>query len=163
MRNLYILIVLLLFTQCNKNEWVSFYIYKTKGDYYYLVDIQMSEDKKKITSLIGGLGDTMLIIDSRVKLINGYIKSRSISGMRTVFLSLTYGEYCKKFNPGPVDDSLYKYILDKDPFTELYLCEDGKYADTASLNDIIRKGELAVKFQKVKSYFVFVKNLNPFK
>lgn len=130
-------------------------IYKTRGDYFDLVTIGMKKDKIFRGSYTSDrnkfdYSNNDTIYKKRVRLINGYVLDRESSKEYDVFLGLTFKEYMRKettygFLP---DDTLYKYIIDKNPYTEYYreeiseMSEGFSISDTAVINELIRKGEL---------------------
>ncbi len=97
-------------------------VYKTRGDYYHLVPVLLSEDKKEIISyphpkdLIRGHGYTFP--DS---LNNGYLLDNRGIGANVAFLGLTYQEY-SNLKEVPTPEQLYGKIVDFDPLTELCNC-----------------------------------------
>ncbi len=134
-------------------------IYKTRGDYYELVTIGMKRNKIFRTGytdrnkLDYSRNDT--VYKNRARLINGYVLDAESSSEYDVFLSLTFKEYMKKeaqYGYLP-HDSLYKYIIDKKPYTEYYrsdISESFSISDTAAINELIRKGELQKHFYREK-------------
>jgi hypothetical protein len=151
MKNILLLLIVFVFVDCKKHhDDLGSWIYKTKGDYFYLVSFRMEEDNDDFEVVTGPTHDTLNLY--RDRLIEGYVRDRECLGERTGFFSFTFGEYRRLYGLiMPHTDSLKKYILDKDPFIELYYIEDGnEYNDTVLLNDIIRKGELSIKLKKLK-------------
>ena len=80
-------------------------------------------------------------------------------GPNTAYLNLSREEYNKlEIKPSP--DSLFKLIIEKDPFTEFYQRmdengifrnENGYYGiDTTLINNLIKKGELTKYFDRIK-------------
>jgi len=138
-------------------------IYKTNGDYYDLVTIGMKGNKIFRSSYTSELykfdytgNDT--VYKMRARLIDGYVLDRESSSEYDVFLSLTFKEYMRKetkYGYLP-DDSVYKYIIDKNPYTEYYrekiseMSEGFSISDTAVINELIRKGELHKYFNREK-------------
>ncbi len=135
-------------------------IYKTKGDYYDLVTVGMKGNRifrsgyASTASKFNYInGDT--IYKNRARLINGYVLDTESSNEYDVFLSLTFKEYMRKadkYGDFP-NDSVYKYILDKKPFIEYYREKESlsfSIADTAAINELIRKGELQKYFNSEK-------------
>ncbi len=140
-------------------------IYKTNGNYFNLVDVGMKGDKffrtesfwnrryNTLDKLIVEDNDT--IYKYRWRLIDGYILDKEADCRYDVFLSLTFKEYLLKeigLGQNLSHDTLKKYILDKDPFTEFYSSESKPYysIDTAEFNSIIRNGELGKYFERLK-------------
>jgi hypothetical protein len=136
-------------------------IYKTRGDYYDLVTIGMKGNEIFRASYTSERykfdytsNDT--VYKMRARLINGYVLDTESSNEYDVFLGLTFKEYMRKetkYGYLP-HDTLYKYIIDKDPYTEYYRdnIPDGIFSisDTAAINEIIRKGELQKYFNREK-------------
>jgi len=138
-------------------------IYKTRGDYYELVTIGMKKDKIFRSSYTSELykfdytgNDT--VYKMRARLIHGYILDRESSNEYDVFLGLTFKEYMRKetqYGYLP-NDSVYRYIIDKNPYTEYYrekiseLSKGFSILDTAAINELIRKGELQRYFNREK-------------
>jgi len=97
-------------------------VYKTKGNYYNLVPVLLSEDKTKIisyphpTDLKAGSDYTLPTF-----LNNGYLLDNRGIGRNVAFLKLTYQEYANLEKP-PTLTELYNYIIDKDPLIELCDC-----------------------------------------
>jgi hypothetical protein len=136
-------------------------IYKTNGDYYDLVTIGMKGDKIFRTShLINDdyrfdYTNNDTVYNRRTRLINGYVLDRESSSEYDVFLSLTFKEYMSKETKNGYlpHDTLYKYIIDKNPYTEYYresISESFSISDTAAINELIRKGELEKYFKREK-------------
>lgn len=161
--------ILLIFNLLNACDWMyntpvtgNISLYKTKGDYRHLYTINMSGDEisavnlwTRDKTLWSGLNkDT--IYKRRQKAANGYVIGES--EVRTdVYLSLTYKEVVLKEiamdNPGHAlpDDTLRKYILDKDPFIEIYRCiTTFELEDSVKINEIIRNGDIEKYFKRLK-------------
>jgi len=127
-------------------------VYKTRGDYYHLVPVLLSEDKKEIISyphpkdLIRGHG--YMLPDS---LSNGYLLDNRGIGANVAFLSLTYEEYAN-LPEVPTAEQLYDKILDRDPLTELCNCGlKTSFTDPVrQINELIGSGELQAKCKRVK-------------
>ncbi|MDD5695590.1 MAG: hypothetical protein PHD61_09865, partial [Bacteroidales bacterium] len=127
-------------------------VYKTRGDYYHLVPVLLSEDKKEIISyphpkdLIRGHGYTLP--DS---LNNGYWLDNRGIGANVAFLDLTYEEYAN-LKEVPTPEQLYGKIVDFDPLTELCNCGlKASFQDPVKeINMLIDSGELREKCRAVK-------------
>jgi len=142
---------------CHKdNSPFSKYIYKTKGDYSNLVCCILKNDNIHIAAIIGVGGNL-----KRLKLSQNYVfyqEGLILKNNNVAFLSLTQDVYNAKYNTDTVRkyhinwmDSIEKhYILDKDPFIELYGLQNNINVDTSNFNEIIRKGELDKYFKKIK-------------
>lgn len=134
-------------------------IYKTRGDYYDLVTIGMKGDKIFRTGYTTGnrfnYTNNDTVYKRRARLINGYVLDTESSNEYDVFLSLTFKEYMRKETKNGYlpHDTLYKYIIDKDPYTEYYRenrSEGFSISDTAAINELIKKGELQKYFNREK-------------
>ena len=145
-----------LFCSCEKvkNEDTTIQIYKfdTARDYSNNVPVELSLDKNRITSNPSELNTRW-----PVKLASGYYLNGSM-GVNSGYLSLTVEEY-NSYDIIPGVDSLFKLLIDKDPYLEYYQRNDdgtfrnenGVYGiDTAFINDLIRKGKLEKYFDRLK-------------
>jgi hypothetical protein len=132
-----------------------FWIYKTKKDYSHKVSVTLNNDNSQIISAPGPQ-DIDTSSKWPVNLANAYLLNGIFGGIHTAFLSLEKKDY---FNwplyPGR--DSLYKLIIDKDPFTEFYSFEGDPHEflndngfDTAKMNLLIREGRLGKYFNRLK-------------
>ena len=150
-----ILILLLLISSCEtgKVRDTTIWIYKMKKDYSNNVPVELSPDKTKITSTPGDINTRWPIL-----LIDSFFLGGSM-GPNTGYVSLTIKEYNKlKIKPG--NDTLYKLLIDKDPFIEFYQRndDDGMFhhengawgIDTAFINDLIKNGQLEEYFIRLK-------------
>nr|NQU94150.1 hypothetical protein [Bacteroidota bacterium] len=119
-------------------------IYKTKVDYSDKVPVTLSDDKTKITSFPA---TSDIKINNKytfpTKLENGFLLDNRGIGKNSVFLRFSYDDYYTMDNI-PNAERLMNYIIDKDPFTEMYEC--GKKGDYTSLeeglNKLIKEGGL---------------------
>lgn len=148
----------LLFLSCESGSDLDqmIYVYKTKADYTKNVCVELNLDKTRITSNYAPNG-----VDSRwpVKLIEGYLLNGTF-GANTGFLSITNEEYNQNYNTSPGADSLYKLLLEKDPFIEFYefndtknvfYSESGAYGiDTMYINHLIKEDNLDKYFIRIK-------------
>jgi len=98
----------------------SVIIYKTKADYSKNVPLTLSDDKSKILNY-PGVKDVYYkgALAYPTHLVKGYLLDNRGVNINTAFLSLTYEEY-SKLNTTPAPDDLYKMIIDKEPFKEMY-------------------------------------------
>lgn len=147
-------------------------IYKTKEDYLNLVDIGMKGDEIfRTESLWNGRynsihkmevrGDDTIYI-CRYKLPNGYVIDSDANERHDVFLNMTHKEYLKReimnyemgFGVAVSDDTLRKYILDKDPYTEFYRNKTKvrlfSISDSIEIKTIILSGEIDKYFERLK-------------
>jgi len=127
-------------------EDLTIHVYKTKQDYSSLVPVQLSPDGKLITSAPGKCAPLR-------KLAQGYFLGNTM-GINTAYLSLSIEEY-NSYDPILGVDSLYKYIMEKDPFLEYYISEDNELRnedgiDTAFINYLIMENNLAMYFTQLK-------------
>ena len=128
----------------NKIVSPNIIVYKTKGNYNNLVPIRLSEDKTQIVSYPA---PSDLQKDGKfstpTELKNGYLKDNIGIGKNTVFIKLTYEEYVKLNTPLLLSE-MYKLIIDKEPFTEMYECEktENNTNNIDQLNQQISKGEI---------------------
>jgi len=141
----------LLFVSCDRGMEQDFttQLYKLKSNYLPYVQIELSPDKKVITSVSGAKESSSL------KLIQGYHLNGTM-GVNTAFLSLTYEEYSPKLLGV---DSLYKYIMEADPFIEYYTSEnlslwnfeeESGGMDTILINNLIRENRITDFFVQLK-------------
>lgn len=124
----------------------TIHVYRPKQDYSIYVPIELSLDKTKITSAPGRC-------EPPLKLINGFFLG-STMGVNTAYLSLTIEEY-NSHDPLLGVDSLYKYIMEIDPFFEYYISENNELRnedgiDTVFINDLIREDKLTEFFTRLK-------------
>ncbi len=152
-----IIILGLIFFSCEKGgdyEWL--YIYKTKSDYSNKVSVELSPDKSKIVAAPGP-HDVDTTSNWPQELANGYLLNGILGGSNTAFLSIDKKDYYEwPLYPG--SDSLFKLIIDKDPFTELYyysdehneFWNDDTGLDTAKMNRLIKDGQLEKYFERIK-------------
>jgi len=143
-------------------------IYKTRDDYFTLIDIGMKGDRIFRTSSYSQDINKFYFIDNdtiyknRVRLIDGYILDCEADERYDVFLSLSFKE-CMilevKYNqPCLSEDTLKKYIIDQDPYIEYYrdMAEPRLFShivekvDTSEINQIIRDGKLEQQFTRLK-------------
>ncbi len=112
-------------------------IYKTKKDYSKNVPVTLSADKQKVVSY-PAQSDIRRGKDFSypTKLAEGYLLDNRGIGPNTAFLRFTYEDYYNMDNV-PTAERLMNYILDDDPFTELY--EVGRRGDFENLEDEINE------------------------
>lgn len=153
---LFAISILVLTTNCKKTfegDFDSIYVYKMKNDYSDKVPVELSEDKSKITAYPGPNE-----VDKPIALAEGCYLMGSF-GSNSGYLSLTISEYNQyEVPPGP--DSLYKMLIDKDPFIRFYSRDNDKgfqnenvspYGiDTSKINALIRRGALSNHFTRIK-------------
>lgn len=148
------LVMLILYScESGKVEDTSIMIYKMKYDYSKNVPVELSTDKSRITSAPGYINEIWPI-----KLTGGYYLNGSM-GPNTGYTSLLINEY-NKMEVKIGIDSLYKLIIDTDPFLEFYQRNDEDNTfhndegvngiDTALLNKLIREEKLTLYFTRLK-------------
>lgn len=156
----------------NEDEYPGVSIYKTKSDYFNLVDIGMKDDRIYHTQHFWNprynsfnkmeILNNDTIYKYRYRLTEGYVLDGEAGVNDDVFLNLTFKEYLNREIKNSVlgigayipDDTLRKYILDKDPYTEFYQNRvDVKRLyihDSLEINEIIKNGEIDKYFEKIK-------------
>ena len=130
-------------------------IYKLKGDYIDNVCVGLSEDKTEIRVYPGTKDNCGDPNESPIKVDSGYYLDDCCNyGVNSAYLSIRKEDYSNHIPR----DSLYKMILDKNPYEEYYIdedrilvkiCTDCFTLDTVLLNDIISEGSLADYFKKI--------------
>ena len=110
-------------------------VYKTKKDYRDHVSVQLSADGKTITAYPGP-SDAMA--QKPIELADGYLLKRMLGD---AYLSLTIDAYSDTSHTFTVED-LLALVIDREPYLEKYDCSGCTAMDTASINLLIRKGEL---------------------
>lgn len=150
-----IILILLLAFSCNEkySSNTSIYVYKTKNNYSNNVPVELSEDKTKITSAPGFINTRWPVL-----LFDEYCLNGSM-GSNTGYLSITITEFNNNYTNIGVD-SLYKLLIDVDPFVSFYYRDDDNGAfhddngafgiDTVFINELIRNNELEKYFEKLK-------------
>jgi len=143
-------------------------IYKTRDDYFTLIDIGMKGDRIFRTSSYSQdvnkfyFRDNDTIYKYRIRLVDGYILDFEADERYDVFLSLSFKECMNlevEYNQLCLPpDTLRKYIIDKDPYIEYYrdMAEPRLFnyvvekVDTSEINQIIRDGKLEEYFTRLK-------------
>ncbi|NOR35003.1 MAG: hypothetical protein GQ579_10020 [Bacteroidales bacterium] len=110
-------------------------VYKTKKDYRAHVTVQLSADGKTITAFPASSDARM---QKPVQLADGYLLKRMVGD---AYLSLTIEAYADTSHIYTVKD-LLALVIDREPYLEMYDCSGCTSPDTASINKLIRKGEL---------------------
>jgi hypothetical protein len=127
-------------------------VYKTKGNYNNLVPVLLSVDKSEIISYPHPndlkVGD---VLSLPTPLSEDYLLDNRGIGPNVAFLKLSYEDYSKLEN-APTLKELYELIIDKDPLTELCICENMKmFKDkTSQLNKLIMAKNLKTTCQQIK-------------
>ena len=123
----------------------SVMVYKTKGDYSNLVWVQLSADKKTVTSY----PDPKDVLNqTSIKLADGYYSGAV--DVNTTFVNIRLEKYVnlkKPFTP----EQLATLIINKNPFSELYNCgqSQGTGQDITRINSIIAGGTLSTSCTKI--------------
>ncbi|MBE0637163.1 MAG: hypothetical protein IH598_01420 [Bacteroidales bacterium] len=120
-------------------------VYKTKEDYHQLVPVILSADKKKIVSFPA---QSDIRINEKFPypdpLENGYLLDNRGINQHAAFLKFSYEDYYNMDNI-PTAERLMNYILDDDPFIEMY--EVGRRSQFKNLieeiNQMIKEGKLS--------------------
>lgn len=116
-------------------------IYKAKGDYSQLVPVQMNTEKTKIVGFPapsdlksnGGL-------QTPIALEDGYYYDRRGISKNSVFLNKSYSEYAALVKTPSISD-LKAWILEKDPFLEIYSCPNlTAGSDLETMNALVESG-----------------------
>ncbi len=177
---LYLVVLLLLFlgVSCQKDDFeyadesIMVYssspgiaIYKTRGDYFNFVDLNV-DSLNNITMVRSYIiGDPRVLIDkngnmtfsNRWRLKNGYIVATEV-WLKYSFTNITikeYVDYTTKHNSGAwTDEMLLPRIIDKDPFLTYYylsgLYQGEKKFTLGELNNMIENGTIEKQFTKLK-------------
>jgi hypothetical protein len=118
-------------------------VYKTKENYNNLVPIRLSDDKTQILSYPA---PTDLKKDGKflypTELEGGLLIDNLGISKNTAFIKLTYEEYAALESTLPLSE-LFKLIVDKAPFLEMYDCGNKQSFTNLmdQLNEQIKKGE----------------------
>ena len=116
-------------------------IYKTKYDYSNNVSILLSND---FTEVLAFPGVNDVTTQRPVPLANGYYLAQMLGN---AFTSYTIAQYAAT-SQNYTDQDFLNHLIDCAPFTE-YWVGCGSATDTASINNIIRSGQLATRFEKL--------------
>ncbi len=125
-------------------------VYKTKGNYNNLVPIRLSDDKTQIVSYPA---PSDLKKDGQfsfpTELEGGFLIDNLGISKNTAFIKLTYEEYAALQNTLPLSE-LFKLIVDKSPFLEIYDCGNKQSFTNLKdqLNEQIRNGEFKKLYKK---------------
>ena len=118
-------------------------IYKTKGDYSKYVPVTLSDDRSKIVSYPAPqdvFTDGKLALPT--ELPHGFWLDNRGIGANSAFIKITYEEYAK-LTQAPAMDELYKLIIDKEPFTEMYdLGLRSAFKSNKEIREIVKKHKL---------------------
>ncbi|HPE35036.1 MAG TPA: hypothetical protein PLI65_09580 [Bacteroidales bacterium] len=120
-------------------------VYKTKEDYSKLVPIILSADKKSVVSFPA---QSDIKINGKFSypdhLEDGYMLDNRGINQNAAFLRFTYEDYYNMDNI-PTAERLFNYILDDDPFIEIYeVGRRSQYKNPVDeINQLIREGKLS--------------------
>jgi len=135
-------------------------VYKTRGDYFDKVTAGIKNNKMFRTPdvTINGniiITETDTIPKNRKKLVNDYVLDAEADLEHDAFLDMSYKELLlwqeKYGREAAFVDTAWKYMLDKNPYTEFYRVKDNEMflnLDTTGLNQIILDGKLEKYFNK---------------
>jgi len=110
-------------------------VYKTIKDYSNYISVTLSDDGERITAYPGP-SDTEH--QRPIELVDGYYLKRMVGN---AFLSITFDEYTDTAKNWTTAD-LVNYVIDADPFLEIYECCECTGGDTAKINKLIRENRL---------------------
>ena len=120
-------------------------VYKTRADYSKYVPVTLSDDKSKIVSYPAPQD---VYTNGKLALPTAlshcyWLDNRGI-GPNSCFIKITYEEYAK-LPQAPSPDELYKLIIDKQPFKEMY---------DLGMRDTLKDEQISeiVKRHKLKGY-----------
>ena len=139
---------------CDKQNTVvkeKFWLYSYTNDYSENVPVQLSADRKHIA---GFPSPSDINFDMPYKLIKGYYCGGTF-GINTGFLKIKKNEYAK-LSSTPNIDTLYRWLIDKDPFIEFYESKNNDLIfneigiDTSFLNKLILENEIENYFYRLK-------------
>jgi hypothetical protein len=115
-------------------------IYKTTSDFYNNVPVILSDDK---TDIVSFPDRSDVYFNGKLayptRLDNGYLLDNRGIGKNVAFLNITYEQY-SKLSATPTKTELLKMILDKNPLTELYNCNQLPSNNIQMLNEAIKNG-----------------------
>lgn len=125
-------------------------VYKTKENYNNLVPIRLSNDKTQIVSYPAPSDlkkDGKFSIPTELE--GGFLIDNLGISENTAFIKLTYEEYAALQNTLSLSE-LFKLIVDKDPFLEIYDCGNKQSFTNLKeqLNEQIRNGEFKKLYKR---------------
>jgi hypothetical protein len=136
-------------------------IYKTKGDYFNFITVGMKGDQ--VFRIYHYYSDSKMVVSGndtiyrfRWQLPNGYVLDAEADERYDVFLNITCKEqFYRELHGIPfINDTIKKYIIDKDPYLEYYRnkTEVKRFgiSDSIEIKQIILDGEIDKYFEKVK-------------
>jgi hypothetical protein len=110
-------------------------VYKTKKDYRDYMTVQLSADGQTVTAFPA---PSDVPGQKPVQLADGYLLKRMVGD---AYLSVTIDDYANASRHYSSDE-LFKLVIDRDPYLEKYDCSGYTDTDTASINNLIRRGDL---------------------
>jgi hypothetical protein len=124
-------------------------VYKTKSDFFDKLSVVLADKTKDSVVSYPDVKD-MTPNSFPTKLDSGYLLDNRGLNKSSAFLKITYTEFgAMKKTPTP--DELYKQVLEKDPFLEMYECGTRyQYKNLEDeLNGIIKSNGLNDKCKKI--------------
>ena len=124
-------------------------VYKTKADFYDKLPLDLADQTRDSVVSYPDIHD-INPNSYPTKLNSGYLLDNRGLSKNSAFLKTTYAEF-GALEKTPTPDGLYKQVLEKEPFTEMYDCGNRQqYKDlTQELNKIIDDGKLSEKCKKL--------------
>lgn len=127
-------------------------IYKTNGDYYYLVPVTLNDDKTKIMAYPDVRGVYFRgELAYPTKLNYGYLLDNRGVTKNSAFLKYTYDEY-SKLAETPKSDELFSSVIIVNPFIEMYDCGNrsfNKDTEHLDINDQIINSQQLKRCKKI--------------
>ena len=133
-------------------------IYKTRGDYYNYVYVQITEEGKLNAVPSYTLSDPRISIDDKGNAEQNFrwrLKSEYI--LDKVFTDITIREYVEYNSAHKIavwpDSLILPRIIDRDPFIEYYHSDGTRLPEAITIgeiNDMIENGTLETVFTKLK-------------
>lgn len=163
--------VLLMLSSCDKITTEADYkgvsLYRTNGDYFENVVVWMNKDGGvagkpgfPLSNLY--ITETDTINRNRARIVDGYVLDGE-GTLRDAYLSVTYKDYLlwlERYDELSFpDDTIWKYMIDLDPYLELWRAKDNEdftansevsKLDTVGLKQIILDGKIEEYFTRLK-------------
>ena len=163
--------VLLMLSSCDKITTEADYkgvsLYRTNGDYFENVVVWMNKDGGvagkpgfPLSNLY--ITETDTINMNRARIVDGYVLDGE-GTLRDAYLSVTYKDYLlwlERYDELSFpDDTIWKYMIDLDPYLELWRAKDNEdftansevsKLDTAGLKQIILDDRIEDFFTRLK-------------
>lgn len=163
--------VLLMLSSCDKITTEADYkgvsLYRTNGDYFENVVVWMNKDGGvagkpgfPLSNLY--ITETDTINMNRARIVDGYVLDGE-GTLRDAYLSVTYKDYLlwlERYDELSFpDDTIWKYMIDLDPYLELWRAKDNEdftansevsKLDTVGLKQIILDGKIEEYFTRLK-------------